>query len=123
MSTPRTVSPILLRVALGLIGVVLATTQAPTALAQQCTESTAPNRIPSPGLIHFGDLPNATVIGDSYQRHPGRRQLRGRQPGPRPGVGSDGINTASDTSDGAFVIPSRPPTVAILPLPTAHPAP
>ncbi|MFQ5858059.1 MAG: hypothetical protein ACE5LU_20840, partial [Anaerolineae bacterium] len=42
-------------------------TATPTTPAGECQEIFSPTEIPSPGLIHFDDLPNATVIGASYQ--------------------------------------------------------
>jgi hypothetical protein len=42
-------------------------TATPTATAVTCSALTSPDQIPSPGLIHFDDLPGTTIIAGSYQ--------------------------------------------------------
>ena len=38
----------------------------PILQTQGCTQLQSPTQIPSPGLINFDTLPNATIIGNNY---------------------------------------------------------
>ena len=58
---------LLLALLVAAFGIYSAAFAAPPAQVANCTEITGPTQIPSPGLINFDNLPNAAVIGASYQ--------------------------------------------------------
>ncbi|MCU0500464.1 MAG: hypothetical protein MUC51_01645 [Anaerolineae bacterium] len=78
MSGLRLVTVILLLAALGLLAGNNLAQAAPRPQTQDCSQLQSPTQIPAPGLINFDDLPNATVIGDSYRPAFGVRFEDGR---------------------------------------------
>lgn len=67
MSTLRMFAAVILLAAFGALLPQGQTYAAPVAQGQACVQLQSPTEIRSPGLIHFDDLPNAAIIGNSYQ--------------------------------------------------------